>query len=332
MRILAADVGGTKSLLALYEGEPGALRSVKEARYASGDHAGIASILIDFLGGDGHTIDGAALAVAGPVVGGVCRTTNLPWQLHVTDIARDVGLSKVHLFNDFEAVAMGIGELGTSELAVLQEREADPTGPVAILGAGTGLGEAILIPSASGELPRVLPTEGGHTDFGPRDALEIELLRWLLTRFDRVSYERLLSGSGVELLYEFVVSRGLSLATEAVAARVASAEDGAAVIGEAAMKGTDPACVRALEMFVSILGAEAGNLALKTLPRGGVYVAGGIAPKILRAITSGPFMSSFLAKGRMRPLLEQLRVSVVLNSHVGLLGARRVATTLAQAS
>jgi glucokinase len=303
MRILAADVGGTNTRVALFSGP-----DVELARYESAAHAGIAPILAGFL--RGRSVDAAMIAVAGPVVDGVCRTTNLPWHLDALEIGRDTGIARVGLVNDFEATALGLGELGEGSLAVLQDRPVDPDAPCAVLGAGTGLGEAILIPT--GGLPRVLPTEGGHCDLAPRDETEIELLRFLQRRHARVSYERVLSGPGIEALYEFVAGD----AAEPV---------DAAIIGERALDGSDPACVRAIELFVSLYGAEAGNLALKTLPFGGLFVAGGIAPKLLPLIQRGEFMRAFLAKGRMQPILDRVRVSVVLDDRVGLLGARRLA-------
>lgn len=317
MGILAADVGGTKTLVALYEGAEPEIK-----RYESADYPGVAPILKDFL--RGRRVDAAALAVAGPVVDGVCRTTNLPWHLDAREIARDAGIEKVALANDFEAVALGLGELPERSIAVLQDRPIDPRAPAAVLGAGTGLGEAILFPTDG--LPRVLPTEGGHCDLAARDETEIALLRFLLQRFDHVSYERVLSGPGIAAIYEHVLDRGLAPPT--VAERIRASDDPAALIGAEALAGTDDACRLAIDLFVSIYGAEAGNLALKVLPYGGLYVAGGIAPKLLPMMQNGSFIRSFRAKGRMEPILDRIRVSVVLDDRVGLLGARRLAVSL----
>jgi glucokinase len=330
MRVVAGDVGGTKTLVALYEGDPGALVEVTSRRYESARHSGLAPILQDFLGEATATVQAACFGVAGPVIDDVCHTTNLPWRLDARALERELGIAKMHLVNDFEAVALGIGELPAAAFAVLQDRPADPRGVAAVLGAGTGLGQAILLPATeAGALPVVMPTEGGHTDFAPRDETEIALLRFLLERHSRVSYERVVSGPGLAALYQFVVAEGLAPTSDAFAARLAVAGDASAAIGEAALAEENDACVRAVELFVSVYGAEAGNLALKTLPRAGLFVAGGIAPKLIEALRSGEFMRSLRAKGRMETVLDQIPVRVVLEPRVGLLGARRAAAAMA---
>lgn len=328
MRVIAADVGGTKTLIALYE-VGGAVTEIARRRYESGDYDDLASILRDFLGEGASEVGAAAIAIAGPVVNDTGRTTNLPWEIDARRIERELGIRRVRLLNDFEAVALGIDELPEHALHVLQDRPADPSSHRAVLGAGTGLGEALLLPAAAGELPRVLPTEGGHVDFAPRDETEIALLRFLMKRHGRVSVERVLSGRGLEAIHELVVSEGLAESTPEIAAHIAQAEDRAAVIGEAGVAGSDPACARAVALFVSIYGSEAGNFALKTLPFGGLYIAGGIAPKLMEAIRTGELVRSFRAKPPMEAVLDRIRVSVVLDPSVGLLGARRLALALA---
>ena len=329
MRVIAADVGGTKTLVALYEGAPGALVELARRRYESAAFEGVEPILSDFLGGVQGAIDAAALGIAGPVAEDTCKTTNLPWELDARRIERALGIPRARLLNDFEAVALGLGELDEGALEVLQDRPTDPSAPAVVLGAGTGLGEAILVPSAAGDaLPSVHPTEGGHTDFAPRDEEEIALWRFLMERHGRVSVERVLSGRGLEAIYEHLVAQGAPT-TPALARHLAEAEDRAAVIGEAGATGTDPACARAVARFVSIYGSEAGNFALKTLPFGGLYVAGGIAPKLIEVIRAGAFVQAFRAKEPMEAVLDRIRVSVVLDSCVGLYGARRVAVSLA---
>lgn len=328
MRILAGDIGGTKTLVALFEGAPGALARVASRRYESAGHAGLAPILSDFLGRHPGAIDAAAFGVAGPVVEDTCRATNLPWVLDARALEAACRIPRITLRNDFEAVALGLDELTGDELLVLQDRPPDPRAPGAVLGAGTGLGEAILLPDA-GPLPRVLSTEGGHADFPPRDDIEIGLLKFLQARHGgRVSIERVLSGPGLVALYEYVLGAGLAPRSEAIEARIAAGEDPGAVIGEAGVAGTDAGCRFTVERFVSLYGAEAGNLALKTLPYGGLFVAGGIAPKLAPILSRGDFIASFLDKGRMAPVLERIRVSVVMNPEVGLLGARRAAAAL----
>jgi glucokinase len=321
MRILAADVGGTKTELALYvrAGEGGSLREIRSERYASADFDGIASIIRRFLGDE--PVDRAGIGVAGPVVEDTCRTTNLPWALDARQLERELGIPEVHLLNDFSAVALGIDVLGPSDLAVLQEGVVDPQGPVIVLGAGTGLGEAIVVPMDGQR--RVLSTEGGHTDFAPRNEEEIALLRFLLRRHARVSVERVVSGQGLVALYDFVVAEGLAPTTEETRRRM-GAEDPGKVIGESALAGTDPACVKAVDMFVAAYGAEAGNLALTVLPTGGVYLAGGIAPRLIERFQGDAFMGPFRTKGRMSYLLEPMRVAVIMNTRVGLLGAREL--------
>ncbi|HJL20507.1 MAG TPA: glucokinase [Sandaracinaceae bacterium LLY-WYZ-13_1] len=330
MRILAGDIGGTKTLLACYEGAPGALEEVGRARYASADHTGLAPILEDFLR-ERAPVEAAAFGIAGPVVDDTCKATNLPWVVDARALEAASALPRVRLLNDFAAVALGMNELRDDDLLVLQDRPIRADGPVAVLGAGTGLGQALLVPTG-GPLPRVLATEGGHADFAPRDEIEIELLRFLWRRHGgRVSVERVVSGPGLVALHAFVVARGLAASTEAVEARLDAGEDAAAVIGEAGVAGTDPACRFALERFVSLYGAEAGNLALKSLPHGGLFVAGGIAPKIAPMLERGDFLAAFRAKGRMEPVLDRVPVRVVLDPEVGLLGARRAAAALASA-
>ena len=327
MRILAADVGGTKTLVALYEGGPGAFTELASARYLGAEHAGLAPILEDFLRGHGGAIDAAAVGVAGPVLDDRCEATNIPWTIDARALEAGGSIARATVLNDFAAISLGIGELGPSDLRVLQDCPADPEAPVAVIGAGTGLGEALVLPRA-GALPRVMPTEGGHTDFAARDELEIDLLRFLQARHGRVSIERAVSGPGLVAIHDFLLAKGHAHTSEALEAL--TDEDRAAVIGELGVDGTDPGCALAVTRFVALYGAEAGNLALKCLPYGGLYVAGGIAPKLLAPIEKH-FMKHFRDKGRMERLLDAIRVSVVLDTRVGLLGARRAAVALATA-
>jgi glucokinase len=327
--VLAGDIGGTKTALSLYALEDNSeLREVASARFASSEYSGLLPIVHEFLGtttgGSVSSLRAAAFGVAGPVEHGISKTTNLPWVIDQRRLSEQLG-APVGLINDFYAVALGIGELRANELEVLQEGEVDPKGPVAIIGAGTGLGQALLVPSATGVI--VLPSQGGHTDFAPRNELEIELLRFLWKRHRTVSNERVISGMGIKTLYEFITQTGHAPESPAVKAELEDADAGA-VIGKHALAATDPACVRAIDMFISLYGAEAGNLALKTLPTGGLYVTGGIAPRQIEKLRHGSFMHAFLDKGRMASLLEKVRVSVVMNSQVGLLGARWLAKDL----
>lgn len=330
MRVLAADVGGTKTLLSLHEvDDEGFQREVRSRRYASRDFPGLADLIGIFLGADLPTVSHAGIGVAGPMTvdadgGQTARTTNLPWRIDARALERTLGIGRVRLINDFHAVALGIPRLAPEDLAVLQEGVVEPGGPIAILGAGTGLGEAIVLPV--GGQWKVIASEGGHCDFAPRNELEIELLRYLLERHERVSYERVVSGPALVTLYRFLVHKGLVPERSDTHTRMAS-EDPSAVIGERALAGDDPACVRTVEFFLGLYGAEAGNLALKVLPKGGLYVAGGVAPRLLPKLREGGFLQAFRDKGRMSSLLEATRVSVVLNPRVGLIGALHAALT-----
>jgi glucokinase len=332
--LLAGDIGGTKTALCLYERDPqSGYREVAAARYVSAEYSGLAPIIRDFLQtalGDrsADTVRGAAFGVAGPVENGVCKTTNLPWVIEERLLSQTVA-APVALINDFHAVALGIGELQPEDFEVLQQGERDPMAPVAILGAGTGLGEAILVPGPRG--PQVIASEGGHVDFAPRSPLEVELLQFLWKRHRRVSVERVVSGPGIKALYDFVVESGQALESPAVRDALEK-EDPSRVIGEHGVAGSDAACVKAVDLFVSLYGSEAGNLALKILPKGGVFVAGGVAPKLIAKIRDGSFMHAFHDKGRLSSALMGLHVSVVMNPHVGLFGARKLAQDLRMAA
>ena len=324
MRVLAGDIGGTKTSLAIYALADGQLRVVRGARYPSADAPGLEPLVRRFLAeGPDEPLAAAGFAVAGPVVNGHCRTTNLPWELDARALAESLG-RPVALLNDFHGIALGVTALADGDLERLQPGEPDPQAPIAVIGAGTGLGEALLLPTPTG--PRVIASEGGHADFAPRDELEIELLRFLLARHRRVSYERVLSGRGLAAVYDFVIARGLAPTLASTRERFAG-EDPGAVVGELGVRGDDPACVRAVDLFIGVYGAEAGNLALKSLPYGGVFIAGGVALHLLARLRVG-FMPSFLAKGRMSPLLARVPVAVVLDPEVGRRGAALAAAAL----
>jgi glucokinase len=312
VRILVGDIGGTKTLLALVtdEGRPEQPRRYECAEYPTFDE-----VLSDYLGDT--PVDRICLGVAGPVKHNRVQATNLPWVIDGDAIARDRGIP-VAVINDFYAVAAGIPELRPDELVTLNPGQFDPEGPIAVLGAGTGLGEGFLVPTTAGH--RIIPTEGGHTDFAPRNEPEIGLLRYLLQRHHRVSIERILSGAGLAAVYDFLKDTGFAAEGEAVRAAMTN-EDRAAVISRFALDHADPLCERALGMFAAIYGSEAGNLALKVLATGGVYVAGGIAPKILAKLRGSEFIGAFMDKGRMSPLVAAIPLHVVLATDVGLLGA-----------
>ena len=320
MRVLTGDIGGTKTSLAVYALGDGHPRRVRSSKYPSAGAPGLLPLLERFLAeGDADEragLQAAGFAVAGPVIDGRCKTTNLPWELDAAELGAQLGLP-VALINDFEGAALGVTALANDQVEWLQTGERDPDGVIAVIGAGTGLGEAILVPTAAG--PRVIASEGGHADFAPRDELEIDLLRFLLGKHRRVSYERVLSGRGLAGVYEFLIARAHFTELPSTRARL-TAEDPGSVVGQLGVSGDDPACARAVDIFAGLYGAEAGNLALKALPRGGLYIAGGIALKLLPRLRAG-FVPGFVAKGRMSPLLAGFAVGVVLEPEVAHRGA-----------
>jgi glucokinase len=319
MRVLAGDIGGTNARLAIMEGDAVLFqRSYPSERYTEFDR-----ILAQFQEESPIPLPAkGCLAVAGVVVSETVKATNLPWFLDARALRGVFGLEALYLVNDFEAAAWGVTELTGEYLEQLGGGTADPTGPKGVLGAGTGMGQAIIVPMDQGY--KVLPTEGGHADFAPRSAVEIRLLRHLMADLPHVSVERVLSGPGLAAIYGFLVEErgekeGLSLA------ETLEREDPAAAITRHALEATDNLCAEALSMFCSMYGAEAGNLALKCLATGGIYVAGGIAPKILPFLKKGGFREAFEAKGRMNEVLKRIPVYVVTHLSLGLLGAAVIA-------
>ncbi|QQR91741.1 MAG: glucokinase [Myxococcales bacterium] len=324
MRVLAGDIGGTKTLVAVFETQDGkhqSLEKLRVQRFASAEHPGLESILENFLSSETIGFDAAAFAVAGPVHDEVCKATNLPWIVDGNLIAKKFGIPRVHLRNDFGAVAFGVQHLKSDEVEVIQSGVSDPHGMRAVIGAGTGLGQALLAP-CDGKW-NVIENEGGHTDFAPRNELEIGLLRFMLKRHKRVSWERLVSGPGLLALYDYLVEAGEIDSHPAVEAAKGHA-DPSEIMGKAALERNDPACRRVVDLFLELYGAEAGNLALKCLPTGGLFIAGGIAPKLL-PILKGPFLPAFMNKGRMSPLLEDVPIYVVKKPDIGLWGAAAIA-------
>ena len=334
MRILAGDIGGTKTLLQIAECDAGRCRAVREQRYDSGAHASLASIIRDFFVSEkAGAIGAACFGIAGPVKHTEAvqhvKVTNLPWEIDSRDLAREFGFPHSRLINDFQAIGYGIEALGAHDLVVLQRGEAVPRGPRAVIGAGTGLGQGILFWDRDHYEP--IATEGGHASFGPNDELQIELTRYLLKTCGRASYERVLSGHGLARLYAFVKEHGETPESAALA-QAMQKEDPAAAIALAALERNDALANQALDLFVDIYGAQAGNLALTTGATGGVYIAGGIAPKILPRCTDGRFMRAFSSKGKMTPYVTVIPVQVVMNPQVGLIGAALAASRMSSAS
>ena len=322
--VLAGDIGGTKTLLGLYRIEGGAPALLREKLYATRDFKTLEEVASDFLSG-AWAIDAACFGVPGPIIGGVSHATNVPWTMEEPALVHALGVPGARLINDLEATAYGMLQLQESEMAVLQRGDPPASrAPIAVIAAGTGLGEAGLVPLEDGRW-RSVATEGGHADFAPRGREQIELLEYLSGEFDHVSFERVLSGPGLVNIYKFLKARGPDAEPQWLADEFARANDAAAVISEAALKGRDPRCVEALRIFVDVYGAEAANLALKFMALGGVYVGGGIAPKILATLSTGEFVRAFLAKGRLDKVMARIPLRVSLNPGAALAGAARCA-------
>ena len=325
--ILAGDVGGTKTALALFELRDGALVLEREATLPSREFPAFEDAVARFLdGGTRPAVEAACLGVAGPVVNGRSVTTNLPWQLDEATLAASIPARRVRLLNDLEATGYGVLTLPPTALEPLQ-RGAARRGNMVLIAAGTGLGEALLI--WDGQRHLVVASEGGHVDFAPRTDLETELLRFLRKELGRVSYERVLSGPGLYNVYRFLRDTGGLPEPSWLHDRIATG-DPSAVVSEVGLAGGHPLCVQALDLFVSVYGAEAGNLALKALAVGGVFVGGGIAPKIRAKLADGTFVTAFCDKGRFAELMASIPVSLVLEPRAALLGAAHVARGLVE--
>lgn len=314
--IVGGDVGGTKTLLGLFEPAAPRPRLVTTFSYITNDYDSLSAILDEFdrAAGCRGSVDAVAVGVAGPVIGGVSRLTNVAWDISAAEIARHLGTPRVELLNDLEALATSVEALTTDEVAVLQAGITRADGNAAVIAAGTGLGQAYLH-RVNGRL-RPVPSEGGHADFAARTDREIELLKMLRQQFGRAEIEQVLSGPGLLNLYRLTHRGG-----ECDMLEGAAEADVPARISQAGLGGRCQQCADALRMFVSAYGAEAGNLALRAVATAGLYVGGGIAPKILPALKTGTFMDAFLAKHPLRELVERIPVKVILNPEAGLVGA-----------
>lgn len=347
--ILAGDIGGTKTRLALFDWKEERVEHQTEQVYISSDYKSFEDILSEFLNPpqpepeeslededqplpqapahDSLKIDAACIGVAGPVVENRSQTTNLPWLLDGDALAKRFDIPTVRLLNDLEATAYGLLELRPGEVTVLNAGMVpSQKRPIALIAAGTGLGEAILF--WDGACYRPMPSEGGHADFGPNSDLEIELLRHLRASYLHVSWERVLSGPGLHAIYDFLRDTKRNEPTW-MAERI-QVEDPAAVIAEAGLKKQADIAVQALDLFASIYGAEAGNLALKCMSLSGVYIGGGIAPKLLPKLQDGSFMRGFVNKGRYKKRMSSIPVRVIMNDRAALIGAAAVAAKLAK--
>jgi glucokinase len=319
-------MGGTKVNLALFDWQDGRLSCVRMESYHSLELDGLPTALKQFLGHDAPPLAAAAFGVAGPVQGDRAQITNLPWSVDGESLRSVLGIRRVKVINDLEATAYGVLTLEPADMLVLNAGSAG-SGNAAVIAAGTGLGEGLLFWDGTQYHPA--PSEGGHADFAPRNDLEAELLVFLGWRYQHVSYERVLSGPGLFNIYEFLRDTGHGDEPPEFANRLRE-EDPAAAISHAALQGAPPLCVQALDVFTAIYGAEAGNLALKVMATGGVYVGGGIAPKIRQKLTDGTFMAAFRDKGRMSFLMDLMPVRVILKETTALQGAGYCAARLAQ--
>jgi glucokinase len=315
--ILAGDVGGTKVHLALFEFIDGNLTHFRDERYSAKEYGGLEEIVKAFIVSE--KVTAACFGVPGPVRDGHLRLTNLPWTLDSRALAVDLNVDYVFLINDLQANGFGIAELGPDQIYTLSDGDAGQVGNRALISAGTGLGEALMIWDGRSHVP--YPSEGGHSDYAPRNEDEIDLLRFLKKKYNgRTSSERVVSGQGLTNVYEFLREVREMEEPAWLGERIAN-EDPNVVITELALAAKSGICERAMDMFVSAYGAEAGNLALKILSVGGLYVGGGIAPRILEKLKDGNFMKAFTDKGRLSQLLLNMPVRVILESRTALMGA-----------
>lgn len=329
MKLIAGDIGGTKTILSLVEMENDfkSFTTLTKGTYSSQEYSDLVPLIQDFLREKDYP-EIASLAIAGPVINNTCRLTNLNWYLDGERLARELNLKKVKLLNDFAAVSYGILALKETEVCELQKGEAKLNQPIAVIGAGTGLGESFLIPQDNNNY-QVFSTEGSHADFAPKNELEWQLLNYVKAKYklERVSVERIVSGLGIVTIYQFLRDIKFTEGSEEIKDKINQWElgdntiDPGAIIGESALNKTDKLAEKTLEIFLENYGAETGNLALKILPYSGIYIAGGIAAKILPLLRESKFLETFKNKGRMRNLLENIPIKIVLTPQVGLLGS-----------
>jgi glucokinase len=323
--LLAGDIGGTKTTLAVYPRGTSLPRSFLEETFPSGHYPSLEAIIDQFLSDVKlpDPIERACFGVAGPVVNGRATVTNLPWIMQESQLERSLHIQSVRLINDLEAIANAVPLLGGADVSTLNQGSAVPHGAIAVIAPGTGLGEAFL--TWDGSQYRAHTSEGGHADFAPADELEIELLRYLLPRYQHISFERVCSGKGIPNIYNFLKETGRAKEPPALSERLAAADDPTPIIFDSALRADAPddISIETLDIFVSILGAEAGNLVLKVLATGGVYLGGGIPPRILSLLEKGRFMQAYQRKGRFAELLSGVPIHVILNPKVALLGAAR---------
>ena len=316
--LLAGDIGGTNTRLALYSWDGDARRPIIERDFRSIDYAGLEEVVCAFLRAEGLSATAACFDVAGPVLDGRARLTNLPWVIEEGRLARELGIRQVALLNDLKAIAYAVPRLDDGELHTINPGRPTARGAIAIVAPGTGLGEAFLIWGGTRYI--ACASEGGHADFAPSDPVENEIWGYLQRRYGHVSCERVCSGSGIPNIYDSLRDLGHGTESPTFAAQLAVEHDRTPLIMHAGIEGIDPLCMKTLEIFTTALGAEAGNLAVRVLATGGVYLAGGIPPRIVPQLSDGRFMQAFVTKGRLSDLLRDVPVKVVV-TNAALLGA-----------
>jgi len=322
--VLAGDIGGTKANLAYFKFADQALEPIETDKFASGDYQSLQELIRVFVNKHPAKADLACVSVAGPVVHGTCKATNLPWIIECQALRTELKIPNMELINDLEANAHGIVALPEEDFVTINRGDKKAYGTAAVISAGTGLGEAGILWNEQKMLP--FASEGGHADFAPTNEIQIDLLRFLMQKEGRVSYERVLSGQGLHNIYKFLLSTGKYDEPDWLKAQLNTPDaDAPAVISENGLAGKNGACAEALNIFTDIYGAEAGNLALKLMATGGVYLGGGIAPKIIDKIREPRFLNAFLDKGRLRSVLEQFPINVIMNDKTALIGAARYA-------
>ena len=319
--ILSGDIGATRTRLAAFETEGNRLQCVVEKIYMSQDYPGLPEILTQFIRTEGIPVHSACFGVAGPVRSGRSKISNLPWIIDSRELAKQLKLNSVGLLNDLEAYAYGIDALESKDFVTLSEGSEDAEGNRAVISARTGLGVAGLFWDGFRHHP--FPCEGGHADFAPHNDLEIELLAYLRKKYDRVSYERIISGPGIRNIYDFLRDTHKAEEPAWLHDQLNASPDPPALISQLAMEGKAPICDQTLSIFVSAFGAETGNCALHYMTTGGIFIGGSIAAKNVAKMKDPVFMRSFLDKGRMEALLKDMPVKIILNDDCGLIGAAR---------
>lgn len=319
MRILAGDIGGTKTELAIFDTSQPYVAQF-EMLFLNREQQSVEAMLQQFILLSNQEVDQVCLAVAGTIIKGHCAMPNVAWVLDEHQIKVALGVMQVKLINDLEATAYGVLALPSNQFLVINEGIANPSGNLALIAAGTGLGEAILFKTAQGDY-QISASEGGHVDYAPHNALEFELLQYLWDKFGHVSWERVVSGMGIATIYEFLTTIKANAESAQIQSKIMSAADQGAEIFKAAQSGESPLSKQTIEIFIENYGSAAGNLALKALSTGGVYIGGGIAPKLLPYFTNGAFMQAFVDKGRFSDLMKNIPVKLVLEPKTALLGA-----------